>query len=58
MLFLKYAAMDIPYSEVADRMNLGRQSVTDYQKKLYKKFGVNSRIGMVLLAVKYKMVEI
>lgn len=50
--------MDIPYSEVADRMNLGRQSVTDYQKKLYKKFGVNSRIGMVLLAVKYKMVEI
>ncbi|HTN08160.1 helix-turn-helix transcriptional regulator [Agriterribacter sp.] len=58
LLFLKYAAMDIPYSEVADRMNPGRQSITGYQKNLYQKFGVSSRIGMVLLAVKYKMVEI
>ena len=58
LLFLKYAAMDIPYSEVAVKMNLGKYSINDYQKNLYQKFGVNSRIGMVLLAVKYKMVEI
>ena len=58
LLFLKYAAMDIPYSEVAVNMNLGRNSINDYQKNLYQKFGVSSRIGMVLLAVKYKMVEI
>ncbi|HRN56300.1 MAG TPA: response regulator transcription factor [Agriterribacter sp.] len=57
-LFLKYAAMDIPYSEVAVKMNLGKYSINDYQKSLYQKFGVNSRIGMVLLAVKYKIVEI
>lgn len=58
LLFLKYAAMDMAYSEVAVKMNLGRNSITDYQKNLYEKFGVSSRIGMVLLAVRYKMVEI
>lgn len=37
LLFLKYAAMDMAYSEVAVKMNLGRNSITDYQKKTVPK---------------------
>lgn len=58
LLFLRYAAMDISYNEIAGRMNLSRFTINDYRNSLYEKFDVHTRIGLVLLAAKLKMVEI
>ncbi len=50
LLFLKYAATDIPYKDIANKMLLSRHTIDDYRNSLYEKFAVKSRIGLVLLA--------
>lgn len=56
LLFLKYAATDIPYKDIANKMLLSRHTIDDYRNSLYEKFAVKSRIGLVLLAQKFKIV--
>ncbi|RZS72289.1 response regulator transcription factor [Pseudobacter ginsenosidimutans] len=54
LTFLKYASMDIPYKEIAQRMNVSRYTIDDYRDSLYQKFSIQSRIGLILLALKFK----
>jgi DNA-binding CsgD family transcriptional regulator len=56
LLFLKYAATDIPYKDIANKMLLSRHTIDDYRNSLYEKFAVKSRIGLVLLAKRFKIV--
>jgi DNA-binding NarL/FixJ family response regulator len=57
-IFLKYACSDMSYQQIADKMCLSYKTIDGYRESIFDKFNVSSRIGMVLYALKEKMVEI
>jgi DNA-binding NarL/FixJ family response regulator len=52
MEFLKLAATDLTMKEIADKMNVSSRTVDGYRDELFKKLNVQSRIGLVLFAIK------
>ena len=52
MEFLKYAATDMTMKEIADKMNVSSRTVDGYRDELFRKLNVQSRIGLVLFAIK------
>jgi DNA-binding NarL/FixJ family response regulator len=52
MEFLKFAATDMTMKEIADKMNVSSRTVDGYRDELFKKLNVQSRIGLVLFAIK------
>ena len=58
LIFLKHACSDMSYQQIADKMCLSYKTIDGYRESIFDKFNVSSRIGMVLYALKEKMVEI
>lgn len=54
--FLKMAATELTYKEIADRMAIGVRTVDGYRDHLFEKLNVKSRVGLVLFAIKNKIV--
>lgn len=54
--FIKYSCMDMNYKDVAKSMGISSRTVDGYRDSVFKKVNVNTRIGLVLYAVKYKLV--
>jgi len=44
--------------EIADRLNLGLRTIESYKSKIIKKTGVKNTIGLVMYAIKNKIVSI
>ncbi len=58
LIFLKYVATDISYNEIAEKMHVSRYTINDYRNSLFGKFDVHTRIGLVLIAAKLKIIEL
>ena len=56
--FLKYAGTELTYKEIADRMNVSARTVDTYRDQLFEKLQVKSRVGLVLYAIKNKLIEV
>ena len=56
--FLKLAATELTYKEIADRMNVSPRTVDGYRDQLFEKLNTKSRVGLVLYAIKHKLVEL
>ena len=56
--FLKLAATELTYKEIADRMNVGVRTIDGYRDNLFEKLSVKSRVGLVLFAIRNKIVII
>lgn len=56
--FLHLACSELTYKQVADEMNLSPKTIDGYRESLFNKLRVHSRVGLVLYAVKNKMVMI
>jgi DNA-binding NarL/FixJ family response regulator len=56
--FLKLAASELTYKEIAMQMCISIRTVDGYRDQLFEKLGVKSRIGLVLYAIKNKMIEL
>jgi len=56
--FLKYAGTELTYKEIADRMNVSARTVDTYRDQLFDKLQVKSRVGLVLYAIKNKMIDV
>jgi DNA-binding NarL/FixJ family response regulator len=56
--FLKYAGTELTYKEIADRMNVSARTVDTYRDQLFDKLQVKSRVGLVLYAIKNKLIEV
>lgn len=56
--FLKYAATEMTYKEIADQMNLSPRTIDGYRDSLFEKLGLKSRVGLVLFAIKHGIVRI
>ncbi len=58
MEFLNYACSEKTYKEVAEEMNLSPKTIDGYRESLFEKLQVKNRVGMVLFAVKHKIVSL
>lgn len=56
--FLKLVCSDSTYYEIADEMCVSKRTVDGYRDELFKKLNVKSRTGLVLYAIKNKLVAI
>lgn len=56
--FLKLAATEMTYKEIADEMYVSPRTVDGYRETLFEKLNVKSRIGLVLFAIKNRIVYV
>ncbi|TWJ03543.1 LuxR family two component transcriptional regulator [Mucilaginibacter frigoritolerans] len=56
--FLKLASTELTYKEIADQMNISVRTVDGYRDALFEKLHVKSRVGLVLYAIKNKMIDL
>ncbi len=57
MEFLKLSATELTYKEIAEHMCLSSRTVDGYRDSLFDKLQIKSRIGLVLYAIKNKLIE-
>ena len=55
---MKLASTELTYKEIADKMFLSARTVDGYRDHLFEKLNIKNRIGLVLYAIKNKIVEI
>lgn len=56
--FLKFAASELTYKEIADKMCVSLRTVDSYRDNLFVKLNIKNRVGLVLYSIKNKIVEI
>ena len=56
--FLKLSCSDIPYREIASIMNVSQRTVEGYRATMFDKLSVQSRTGMVLVALRRGLVKL
>lgn len=56
--FLKLAASELTYKEIADHMCISSRTVDGYRDQLFEKLQIKSRIGLVLYAIKHKIIDL
>jgi DNA-binding NarL/FixJ family response regulator len=56
--FLKVAATELTYKEIADHMCISSRTVDGYRDQLFEKLNLKSRIGLVLYAIKHKLIDL
>lgn len=56
--FLKLASTELTYKEIANEMHVSPRTVDGYREVLFDKLYVKSRIGLVLFAIKNRIVHV
>jgi two-component system invasion response regulator UvrY len=56
--FLKLAATEMTYKEIAEKMNLSPRTIDGYRDALFEKLDAKSRVGLVLFAIKNGIVQV
>lgn len=56
--FLELACSELTYKEIAEKMCLSPRTIDGYRENLFIKLELKSRVGLVLFAIKNKLVEI
>lgn len=55
--FLELACSELTYAEIADKMCLSPKTIDGYRNSLFEKLKVKSRVGLVLFAIKNRLVN-
>jgi two-component system, NarL family, invasion response regulator UvrY len=56
--FLKFACTEMTYKEIADQMHVSPRTVDGYRDDLFEKLNIKSRVGLVLFAIKNRIVHV
>jgi two-component system, NarL family, invasion response regulator UvrY len=56
--FLRLACSDMTYAEIADKMCVSVRTVDGYRESLFQKLNVKSRTGMVIEALRLKLIQL
>ena len=56
--FLKLAATEMTYKEIAEQMHLSPRTIDGYRDDLFEKLNIKSRVGLVLFSIKNVIVRI
>ncbi|KIC95519.1 LuxR family transcriptional regulator [Flavihumibacter solisilvae] len=54
--FLKLSSTDLTYRQIAVKMNLAERTVDGYREALFEKLKVQSRVGMIVEAIKKELI--
>jgi len=54
--FLKLVGTELTYKEIADQMSISVRTVDGYRDQLFEKLQTKSRVGLVLYAIKNKLI--
>lgn len=57
-IFLNYACSELTYKQIASEMNLSERTIDGYRESLFKKFNVQSRVGLCLEALRKELVKL
>jgi DNA-binding NarL/FixJ family response regulator len=57
-VFLQLACSELTYKQVAAKMKLSERTVDGYRESLFGKFNVQSRVGLVLEAIRMQLVKV
>lgn len=55
--FLKYAATEMTYKEIAGEMHLSPRTIDGYRDQLFEKLKIKSRVGLVLFAIREGIIQ-
>jgi DNA-binding NarL/FixJ family response regulator len=58
MEFLRFAGTELTYKEIADHMSVSVRTVDGYRDALFEKLQIRNRVGLVLYAIKNKLIEL
>lgn len=58
ILFMQMACTEMTYKEIATAMQVSPRTVDGYRDELFKKLNVESRVGLVLFAVKHGLYKL
>lgn len=56
--FLRYACTEMVYEEIADKMCVSPRTIDGYRDAVFERFNTKNRIGLVLYAIRNKLVSI
>lgn len=56
--FLQLACSDLTYKQIASRMNVSERTIDGYREVLFEKLNVQSRVGMVMEAIRKNYISI
>jgi DNA-binding NarL/FixJ family response regulator len=56
--FLKLVGSELTYKEIADQMCISARTVDGYRDQLFEKLQIKSRVGLVLYAIKNKLIDL
>ncbi len=56
--FLQLACSDLTYKQIAAKMNKSERTIDGYREELFQKFNVQSRVGLVLEAIRRDLVKL
>jgi DNA-binding NarL/FixJ family response regulator len=56
--FLQLCCSEMPYKEIASKMNVSVRTVDWHRENMFKKFGVQNRIGLVLESIRRDLVKV
>jgi two-component system, NarL family, invasion response regulator UvrY len=56
--FLKLASSERTYKEIAEEMHLSPRTIDGYRDSLFEKLSIKSRVGLVLFAIRYGIVQV
>jgi DNA-binding NarL/FixJ family response regulator len=58
LVFLKFACSDLTYRNIAEKMHLAERTIDGYRESIFQKLNVQSRVGMVLEALRRNLVSL
>ena len=56
--FIRLACEEKTYKEIADEMNLSPKTIDGYRQQLFDKLNIKNRTGLVIFALKHKLIEV
>lgn len=56
--FLQLSCSELTYTEIAAQMFLSPKTIDNYRSKLFKRFQVKNRVGLVIFALKNNLISI
>ena len=57
MEFLNYAATELTYKEIAEKMICNPRTVESYRHALFAKLNLKTRVGLVIFAMKNSIIK-
>jgi len=52
------ACSELTYKEIAEKMMLSPKTVDGYRRDIFKRLGLRNRVGLVMYALRNKLIEI